>query len=330
MTATRTEGPIVVVQIPCFNEADSVPAVIASVPRSWECDGRAIERVVILVIDDGSEDGTGQAARAAGADEVLRLGVNAGLAEAFRRGLERALELGADVIVNLDGDHQYRGEDVPRLVEPLLRGQADFALGTRAVASLPHFGLLKRRMQVWGSALVRLCSGLRVSDATTGFRAFTRGAALRINVHSAFTYTLETLIQAGVARLVLAEVPVEVNPPRRPSRLARSTFDYMVQSLKTAPRMVLLYRPLLCLTILGLLTAAPGLVLGLRYLRFHFAGVGGHVQSLILAAVLILSGFGLIVLGLVGDVIAGNRRLLEESLRRLRALEYRRGSEGGA
>jgi len=312
---------LLVVQIPCHNEAASVGAAIASLPEGIT----GVDRIEILVIDDGSTDATAAVARAAGAHHILRLSRQVGLARAFQAGVEKSLSLGADFIVNFDGDHQYRGEDLPALLEPLLEGQADLVLGARPVHRLPTFGWLKRRLHVLGNALVRLCAGIEFSDATTGFRAFTRDTALRLSVHSSFTYTIETVIQAAQQPLRLAEIAVGTQPTPRTSRLAPTAAHYLFSSLQTVPRILLRYRPLFTLGWAGLILMIPGLGLALRFLAHYLnAGGAGRVQSLILAATLMLMGFGTILLGLLGDVVAGNRRLIEESLYRTRRLELQR------
>lgn len=314
---------IIVVQIPALNEAPRIAEVIQAIPRHSDIPEWPEDAVVkVLVVDDGSQDGTASQARAAGADHVVRLKRRLGLARVFRRGLDEALRLGADYVVNIDADNQYRAEDIPALLAPILRGEADIVIGARPVSKTPHFSWIKRRLQVWGTRLLSLVTGLQLSDATSGFRAFNQDAALRLNVHTQFTYTLETLLQAAEAGLWVKSVPIAMRSVERPSRLARSSFDYIWQSLKTMPRMVFLYKPLASFSVAGLVTALPGLLLSLRFLYFHFQGHNGHIQSLILASLLLLMAFGFVALGLLGDILAGNRRLLEEQLLRMRRLEY--------
>jgi glycosyltransferase involved in cell wall biosynthesis len=306
-----------VIQIPCFNEEATLAETLDDLPASVP----GVDEVVVLVIDDGSTDRTAQIARARGA-RTLRLPENRGLANAFRVGLDEAVRLGADLIVNTDGDHQYRGEDIARLVEPILAGRADLVVGTRDIERVPGFSWTKKRLQRVGSAVLRKVSGTRVADATSGFRALTREAALRLNVFSDFTYTLETLIQAGRNRLTVECVPVGVNPTRRASRLFSGNANYVLRSVVTMVRVYALYRPLqVFLAVAGLFLGA-GTAIGLRFLYFlATGGHQGHVQSLILAAICLIVGFQFALFGLLAEVNAANRRLLEETLRRLRQIE---------
>lgn len=304
-----------IVQIPCYNEEATLPAVLSDIPRNMP----GVESVEVLVIDDGSSDATSAVAREHGADHILRLPRNRGLAYAFAQGLEKCLELGADIIVNTDGDHQYKGEYLPDLVGPIVAREADMAIGDRRVGSIPHFSRSKKLLQKLGSWVVRWTSGTDVVDATSGFRALSREAAMRLNVFSSYTYTLETIIQAGKKGLVVASVPVETNEKKRESRLIGSTWRYVLRSAATITRIFLMYEPLKVFTWLSLLPAFASLVLFVRYLYFFSIGEGaGHVQSFIVASVLVVVSFQVMLLGLLADLIARNRRLNEDALYRLR------------
>jgi len=311
-----------IIQIPCFNEEAHLAETLAGLPRSVP----GFDAIETLIIDDGSGDATCEVARRAGATYLLRFPVHQGLARAFEAGLDAALKLGADVIVNTDADHQYRGEDVARLVAPILAGEAEMVVGDRAPHRQPHFRPAKRVLQAAGSWVVRQLSGTTTPDATSGFRAFSRRAALRLNVFTKFTYTLETVIQAGKKHIPIAHVPITTNPDRRPSRLFASLWVYVKHSLATLVRIYALYEPLKVFLGLGGILVAAGGAIGVRFLVFYFLGHGaGHVQSLILAAVLFIIGFQTISLGLVADLIGNNRWLLEDTLFRVRELELRLG-----
>jgi glycosyltransferase involved in cell wall biosynthesis len=310
-----------IVQIPCLNEAQILPHVLADVPR--RIDG--ISSVEVLVIDDGSTDGTADVARAHGADHVVRHSQNRGLAAAFAHGLETALELGADIIVNTDGDHQYQGGDIPRLIAPILAGSADMVVGDRQVETLRHFSRLKKWLQRTGSLVVRWASRTTVPDATSGFRALSREAALRLEIFSSYTYTLETLIQAGRKGLTVASVPIQANEVRRTSRLIQTMPTYVARSAVTILRVFLMYEALRIFLILGSFPFAVGLVLLGRFLYFYAIGDGtGHIQSLILASILVVLGFLTFLLGLLGDLIAKNRHLSEDTNYRLKKAEFGR------
>ena len=312
-----------IIQIPCLNEAGTLPATLADLPRNIA----GIDDIEWLVVDDGSTDGTAAVARAHGVAHVIRFRTHKGLAAAFMAGLDAAVRLGADYIVNTDADNQYAGKDIAALVQPLLGGTADIVIGDRNVATLQRMPPLKRWLQRLGSWVVRRVSNTRVPDATSGFRAYTREAALRQTVVSDFSYTLETIIQAGRKRMAVAHVPVTTNDSTRPSRLFDSVFTYIRKSAATIVRTYTLYEPLTVFTFAGLTLVAGGLAISLRFLYFYMGGAGsGHVQSLILAAVLLIVGFQVLLIGLLADVLSANRKLTEELLYRVRTLE----ASGGA
>jgi glycosyltransferase involved in cell wall biosynthesis len=313
-----------IVQIPCFNEEETLAQTIADLPR--HIDG--IDRVEVLVIDDGSTDRTGEVARRAGADHIVRHLRNQGLARAFRTGLDACLGLGADLIVNTDADNQYAGAAIPELVRPILEGRADIVLGDRRPDRLPHFSAGKRRLQRLGSRVVRRLSrfsATEVPDAVSGFRALSRAAALKLNIASSFSYTIEMLIQAGHERMAVASVPVAVNPGTRASRLFRSVPQFLAQSLVTMVRTYTMYKPLRVFTGLGLAFVLAGAVPVVRFLVYYLIGQGsGKVQSLVLGGVLLIFGFVSLLIGVIADLIAFNRSLLETVVEKVRRLEAER------
>ncbi len=305
-----------VIQIPAWNEEAHLLETIADLPR--EVDG--FDGVEILVIDDGSDDGTAGVAHRAGA-QVVRLPVHRGLAVAFGAGLDAALEHGADVIVNTDADNQYDARDIPALVAPILDGEAQMVIGDRQIQTIRRFSATKKMLQRLGSWVVRRLSHTEVADATSGFRAISRSAALKLHVFTRFTYTLETILQAGEAGLRVASVPVRTRAEEtRPSRLFRSNIGYIVRSLEALARIVVLYNPLRIFLRVGAVPVVLGLVLLARFLYFYLTGdsPGGHIQSLILSVILITVGVQVWVVGVVADLIAVNRRLLEEAVERQR------------
>jgi glycosyltransferase involved in cell wall biosynthesis len=311
-----------IIQIPCYNEETDLPKTWHDLPRSIP----GIDAIEVLVIDDGSTDRTVEVARQLGVQHILELRPHVGLARGFQLGLEEALRLGADIIVNTDADNQYRGEDIPRLIQPILERRADIVVGDRGVASLAHFSLLKRVLQRIGSRIVQLAAGTPIPDATSGFRAYSREAALRINVLSTFSYTLETLIQAGAWQMAVIYVPITVNPNTRKSRLVKNIPYYLLYSGVTIIRAYTMYRPLRVFSTIGLLFAGLGGLLGLRFLYFFIIGLStgapvGHIQSLILAAVLLIVGVQIGLIGLVADLIGFNRRLQENVLYRLKRID---------
>ncbi|MGL4648870.1 MAG: glycosyltransferase family 2 protein [Caldilineaceae bacterium] len=307
-----------VIQIPCYNEAQTLPATVAALPRTLP----GISVLELLVVDDGSRDGTADVARGLGVHHVLRLPRNGGLARAFVAGLEESVRLGADLIVNTDADNQYVADDIAVLIEPILAERAELVVGDRGVADHEHFSPTKRRLQRLGSWFVSRAAAADVPDATSGFRALTRDAALRTLVLSEYSYTLETLIQAGARKSAVEFVPIRTNPPVRPSRLMRSLGNYLGNSGVTIVRAYTLYRPLRVFTSLGIVLVLLGTLIGARFLYFTIIGQGGgHVQSLILTAVLLIVGFQTLLIGLVADLIGFNRKIIEEILYRVRRSE---------
>ena len=307
-----------IIQIPCYDEAETLPQTVADLPRTVD----GFDVVEWLVIDDGSTDGTSEIARELGVHHVVRLAPNRGLAAAFRAGIDACLREGADVIVNTDGDNQYFGGDIPKLVAPIRDGQADLVVGDRQTATIAHFSPLKRKLQAWGSWVVSRAAGVDVPDTTSGFRALSRDAALRLSQLSRFSYTLESLIQAGQSGLVVTSVPIRTNDPTRPSRLFKSIPEYLRRSGLTILRVALMYRPLPVFLGLGTVLLAGAFVLGARFTYYWaFSSGAGKVQSLILAATLAALGGQMVAMGLIADLIAANRKLLQENLLRVRRLE---------
>ncbi len=307
-----------IVQIPAFNEEATLAETIADIPRSIP----GIGRVEVLVVDDGSTDETTRVARAAGADHVVRHTKNMGLARAFRTGLDACLLLDADIIVNTDADNQYVGADIPKLVQPILEGRADIVVGDRQTMTIQGFSWLKKRLQRLGSFVVRLLSGTRVSDAVSGFRALSRGAAMKLNIITDFSYTIEMLIQAGYNGLEVRSVPIGVNPQARPSRLFRSMPEFLARSIVTMIRTYMMYQPLKVFTIIGAIFLFVGIGPIARFLYFYFTGSGaGHLQSLIIGNVLIVVGFITFTVGLLSYLIDSNRRLIEVLLEKVRRFE---------
>ncbi len=306
-----------IVQIPAYNEEVTIAQTLHDVPK--KIDG--IASIETLVIDDGSTDRTAEVARKAGANHVVQLKTHRGLSAAFIAGVDAALRLGADIIVNTDADNQYAGSDIARLVAPIVRGTAEVVIGDREVSKSPHMSPFKRLLQRLGSWTVGLASGVRVGDATSGFRAFSRDAATQINVFNPFTYTLETLIQSGNRNLGVQSVTVRTNPPSRPSRLYHGVGTYLRKSIATIFRIYTIYKPLKTFFLIGSLLILAGAAIGARFLWFFFQDDrAGHVQSLILAAVFLIIGFQTMLIGLVADLISVNRRLSEEVLIRLKKM----------
>jgi glycosyltransferase involved in cell wall biosynthesis len=309
---------LLIVQIPCYNEEETLPATIADIPRRIP----GIDRIERMIVDDGSTDRTVEVARALGVEHIISSKRNLGLAATFRIGLDNALSLGADIIVNTDGDNQYCGADIALLVEPILAGRADVVVGDRQTAKIAGFSPGKKRLQSFGSWLVRRVSNVDVPDAVSGFRAISRDAAYRINIVSPFSYTIEMLIQVGAKGIAFESVPVRTNAKTRESRLFKSVFRFVERSGSTMLRMYAMYRPLHVMTLIGSVIAAIGAIPTLRFLYYYFFLSGhGKVQSLIIGTALLTIGAVTFVLGIVADLIASNRRLLEITLEKVRRLE---------
>ncbi len=310
-----------IIQIPCFNEEASLPEALAGLPKAIP----GIDEIEVLVIDDGSRDDTRAVAQAHGVHHIVGFRRNRGLAKAFMCGIQECLHRGADIIVNTDADNQYEGADLPKLVMPILQHQADIVIGARPITQIEHFSPAKKLLQSLGSWVVKWVSGTSVRDAPSGFRAFSREAAMSLNVFSRYTYTLETLIQAGQKNFSVLSVPVRVNPELRPSRLVRSIPSYVRKSMTTIVRMFVVYRPFRFFLSIGGLIFLSGVMLGVRFIFYYAQGRGnGMVQSLILAAVLLMMGFHTILLAFVTDLLSVNRKLLEElqlEQRRIRLAE---------
>ena len=311
-----------IIQIPCLNEEQSLPATLAGLPRQIP----GIDVIELLIVDDGSTDRTVEVAREHGVHHVVRFTHHQGLAKAFAAGLDAALKLGADIIVNTDADNQYSGGDIARLVEPILLHKADIVVGTRDMKTIQHFSPVKKILQRIGSSFVRTISNTTIPDVTSGFRAYDREAAMRINVVSDFTYTLETIIQAGTGGLAIAHVPISTNAKLRDSRLFSSMGEYLGRSLGTMFRIYLMYKPLRVFGTLALLLIAGGAALVVRFFYFYFLLAHlptGHIQSLIIAAILLVVGFQVFLFGLLADLTAKNRKLVEDVLLRVKRIEMK-------
>jgi glycosyltransferase involved in cell wall biosynthesis len=309
-----------IVQIPCYNEEHTLPQTVADIPR--EIPG--IDKVEILIIDDGSTDRTVEVAREIGVEHIVRNKRNLGLARSFRKGLDACLVAGADIIVNTDGDNQYHGADIAKLVVPILAGRADIVIGDRQVQKIAHFSKGKKLLQWLGSGLVRKLAGIWVPDTVSGFRAFSRDVATQLNIVSPFSYTIETVIQAGKRGFTVESVPVHTNPKARESRLFKSIPSFISRQLSTIVRMYAMYQPLRTFFIIGTVLSISGALPILRFLYFYAIGQGsGHLQSLLLGGVLLLMGFATYLIGLVADLISFNRQLLEMILERVKHLELK-------
>lgn len=298
-----------IIQIPCFNEEKTLPVVLGEIPKEIE----GIDSIEILVIDDGSKDNTVEVAKNNGVNYIVSHSKNLGLARAFATGLQNAVQKGADIIVNLDADNQYRASDIEKLIRPIINGEADIVIGARPIEKIKNFSPLKKILQKTGSFVMRKISGADVQDAPSGFRAFSKDAAKRINIFDNYTYTMETIIQAQNKGLTIKSVPIEVNDELRPSRLVKNNFDYIKRSAFTMLRFVIIYRPFRFFMRLSLLLLLVGFILGGRFLYFYFTGDGGgHIQSLILCAILIMIGIQSLFFAVIADLLAINRKLIED------------------
>ena len=307
-----------IVQIPCYNEEKTISQTVADIPRKIE----GVDTVEILIIDDGSTDNTIAVAKQNGVDFIVRNSQNRGLALAFQAGIDACLRLGADIIVNTDGDNQYRGQDIPKLIQPIIEQKADIVIGDRQTDKIAHFSPTKKKLQKIGSFIVRQLSDTMVPDAVSGFRAFSRNAALQMNIISSFSYTIETIIQAGKKNLSVDSVPIGTNPETRKSRLVKSIPKFIKHSTATMARMYTMYQPLKVFFYIGGLLLFIGMIPAIRFLYYYLIGSGdGHVQSLIFSAVFFIVGFQALMIGLVADVVGFNRKLIEEILLRIRRME---------
>ncbi|UNT95027.1 glycosyltransferase family 2 protein [Allobaculum mucilyticum] len=308
-----------IIQIPCYNEAETLEVALNDLPK--HIDG--IDEIEYLIINDGSHDNTVEVAKKWGVNYVVNFRNNKGLARGFMAGLDACLRNGADIIVNTDADNQYCGEDIEKLVRPILDGEAGMVIGERPIDDTEHFSPLKKKLQHLGSWVVRKASNTDIPDAPSGFRAYSRHTAMRMNVVNDYTYTLETIVQAGRRKMAVTSVPIRTNPELRPSRLFHSMFGYVKKSMLTILRSMMQYKPLYCFTILGSVLSLIGLVVLIRFLVFYFQGAGsGHIQSLVIACMLITIGVTGFFFGLLGDTVAANRRLLEEMQFELRRMDY--------
>ena len=304
-----------VIQIPCYNEEKSLPVTLKELPK--HIDG--IDEIEVLIIDDGSKDKTVEVAKELGVKNFVEMPHNSGLAKAFVAGLNKALSIGADIIVNTDADNQYCADDIEKLVKPILDGDADIVIGSRPVSEIEHFSTLKKLLQKLGSWVMRILSSTKVEDAPSGFRAFSRNAAIQLNVFDNYTYTLDTIIQAKAKGLILKCVPIRVNPDLRKSKLVKNIFDYVRRSMFTMLRMFIIYRPFRFFAILASLFLFVGALIGLRFLYFYIFESGiGHIQSLILSAILIITGVQIGVIAVLSELLSINRKILEDIQRRLK------------
>ena len=298
-----------IIQMPCLNEAETLPIALKALPRKV----KGFDKVEWLIINDGSTDNTVEVARECGVDHVVNFKKNQGLAKAFMAGLKKSLELGADVIVNTDADNQYNADDIPKLTQPILEHKADYVIGTRPIDKTKHFSPLKKLLQKLGSWVVRKFSNTEVADAPSGFRAMSRECALQLNVYNNYTYTLETIIQAGQKNMAIISVPIRTNEDLRPSRLLSSIPNYIKKSAFTIIRIFVVYQPFRFFMTIAVILFTAGLILGGRFLYYYFTGDGsGHLQSVVLSGVLLGMGFQTGLIAFIADLLAVNRKLLEE------------------
>lgn len=308
-----------IIQIPCYNEAETLEVALNDLPK--HIDG--IDEIEYLIINDGSKDNTVEVAKRWGVNYVVNFRRNKGLAKGFMAGMDACLRNNADIIVNTDADNQYVGSDIEKLVRPIINGETDIVIGERPIDTTEHFSPLKKKLQHFGSFVVRKASKSDIPDAPSGFRAYSREAAMRLNVVNEYTYTLETIVQAGRTKIAQTSVPIKTNPELRESRLFNSMFGYVKKSMLTILRALMMYKPMRFFNIIGGIIFGLGVLLGVRYLVYFAMGNGGgHIQSLILTSILIFMGFQTILIGLLSDLIASNRKLLEDVQYHVRKLDY--------
>lgn len=307
------------IQIPCYNEEQTLEIALDALPKKIE----GVDEIEYLIINDGSKDNTVEVAKNWGVHHVVSFKQNKGLAKGFMAGIDACLKQGADIIVNTDADNQYCADDIAKLIEPILNNEADIVIGERPISETEHFSPLKKKLQKFGSWVVRKASKTDIPDAPSGFRAYSKEAAMQLNVINDYTYTLETIVQAGRNKMAIQSVPIRTNPELRESRLFSSMFGYVKRSMLTIVRAFMMYKSLLFFSILGGIIFFIGLVIGLRYLVFFFNGnSGGHIQSLILSSTLLLIGVQTFVIGLLADVISANRKIMEDIQYRTKKIEY--------
>lgn len=308
-----------IIQIPCYNEADTLEIALNCLPKKIE----GIDEIEYLIVNDGSRDETVMVAKNWGVHYVVDFKRNKGLAKGFIAGIDACLRNGADIIVNTDADNQYCGEDIEKLVQPILEGRTDIVIGERPIDTTEHFSPLKKKLQHFGSWVVRKASNTDIPDAPSGFRAYSRDAAMRLNVVNEYTYTLETIVQAGRDKIAMTSVPIRTNNELRPSRLFNSMFGYVKKSMLTIIRAFMMYKPLKFFASVGSMLFIIGVLIGIRYLGFYINGTGaGHIQSLILASMMCIIGVLCGIVGLQADIIAANRKILEDIQYRVRKLDY--------
>lgn len=313
-----------IIQIPCYNEAETLEIALNDLPKHIE----GVDSIEYLIINDGSKDNTVEVARRWGVHHIVHFKRNRGLAKGFMAGLDACLRNGADIIVNTDADNQYCGDDIETLVRPILEGKADIVIGERPIDQTEHFSPLKKKLQHLGSWVVRKASKSDIPDAPSGFRAYSREAAMRLNVTNEYTYTLETIVQAGRERIPMMSVPIRTNGELRPSRLFNSMFGYVKKSILTIIRAFAMYKPMRFFTIAGLVPFGAGFLLGVRFLVFMLLGdANGHIQSLILASTLMMLGFMTFIVGYLADIVAANRKILEDVQYHVRKMDYDRMSK---
>ncbi|SFC61599.1 glycosyltransferase family 2 protein [Butyrivibrio sp. YAB3001] len=310
-----------IIQIPCYNEAKTLEVALNHLPK--HIDG--IDTIEYLIINDGSKDNTVEVAKKWGVQHIVNFKQNQGLAKGFIAGLDGCLRCGADIIVNTDADDQYNGEDIEKIVRPILNGEADIVIGARPIDQTEHFSFIKKKLQHLGSWTVRKASKSDIPDAPSGFRAFSRDAAMKLNVVNDYTYTLETIVQAGREKIPMTSVPIRTNGELRPSRLFHSIWGYVKKSMLTIIRAFVMYKPLMAFSLISLPFTLIGLGIGIRFLVYMANGSSsGHIQSLILGCTLIIMGFLVFVMGLMADTIAANRRILQDVQYHVKRIEYDR------